>query len=77
MDELDDVLSGSSGEKDFGDAGLLEGGNVGFGDDAADEDSDVVHAFVVEEFHQLRADGVVRPGEDRETDHVDVFLNCG
>ena len=77
MDEIHDVLCRGSGEEDFGDAGLLEGGNVGFGDDAADENGDVVHAFVVEEFHELGADGVVRAGEDGEADHVDVFLDGG
>ena len=77
MDEIHDVLRGGSGKEDSGDAGLFEGGDVGFGDDAADEDGDVVHAFVVEKFHQLRADGVVGAGEDREADHVDVFLYGG
>ncbi len=51
VDEVDDGLRGSSGEKNFGDAGLFQGGDVGFGDDAADEDGDVVHAFFVEKFH--------------------------
>jgi len=78
VDEVDDVLGGSAGEEDAGDAGLLEGGDVGFGDDAADEDGDIVHAFFVEKFHELRAEGVVRAGEDGETDDVDVFLDgCG
>src|SRR5229473_5424474 len=77
VDEVDDVLCGSAGKKDFSDAGLFEGGDVGFGDDAADEDGDVGHAFVVEEFHELGADGVVRAGENREADDVDVFLDGG
>jgi len=77
VDEVDDILSGSSGEKDFGDAGLLQGRDVGFGDDAADEDGDIVHAFFVEEFHELGADGVVRAGENGKADHVDVFLDGG
>ena len=64
MDEIHDVLGGGSRKEDFGDAGLLQGRDVGFGDDAADEDGDIAHAFVVEEFHQLGADGVVRAGEN-------------
>jgi len=32
--------------------------------------------LVVEELHQLGADGVVGAGEDREADHVDVFLHA-
>src|SRR5262249_44042306 len=77
VNELDNVLRGSGWEKDLGDAGLLEGGNVGFGNDASDEDGDVVHAFFVKQFHKLGADGVVRAGEDGEADDVDVFLYGG
>src|SRR5713226_1192744 len=77
VDEIHDVLGGGSGKENGGDAGLFQGGDVGFGNDAADEDGDVIHAFVVEQFHQLGADGVVRAGEDGETDHVDVFLHGG
>ena len=49
MDEIDDVLRGSAGQENFGDAGLFHGGNVGFGNDAADENGDVVHAFFVQQ----------------------------
>lgn len=77
VDELHNVLGGGSREEYFGDAGLLERRNVGFGNDAADKDGNVGHAFVAEEFHQLGADGVMRAGEDREADHVDVFLDGG
>src|SRR5258706_8084036 len=75
MNEFDDVLSGCAGEEDFGDAGFFQGGDVGSGNDAADEDGDVVHAFFVEEFHQLRAERVVGAGEDGEADDVYVFLD--
>ena len=77
VDEVHDGLRGGSGKEDFGDAGLLEGGDVGLGNDAADEYGDVVHAFFVEEFHELGADGVVRAGEDGKADDVDVFLDGG
>ena len=77
MDELYDVLGGSSGQENFGDTGLFECGDVGFGNDAADENGDVGHAFVAEEFHELGADGVVGAGENREADDVDVFLDGG
>jgi len=43
--EFDYVLGGGSGQKNFGDASLFEGGDVGAGDDSADEDGYVVHAF--------------------------------
>ena len=45
MDEIHDVLRGSAGKENLGDSGLLEAGNIGFRDDAADEDGDVVHAL--------------------------------
>src|SRR5271165_3788242 len=74
-DEVDDGLGGGAGEEDFGDAGLFEGWDVGAGDDAADQDGDIVHAFFLEEIHELRADGVVGAGEDGEADDIDVFLD--
>ena len=64
VDEFDDVLGGGAGKEDFGDTGLFEGSDVGSGDDAADKDGDLVHAFFVEKFHQLRAEGVMSAGED-------------
>ena len=33
--------------------------------------------FSCSKVHELRADGVVRAGEDREADDVDVFLDGG
>ena len=77
VDEVDDVLSGGAGEENFGDAGFFQGGDVGTGNDAADEDGNVVHAFFVEKFHELGAEGVVGAGEDGEADDVDVFLDGG
>src|ERR1700730_2520693 len=77
VDEFNDVLGGGAGEEDFGDAGFFQGGDVGPGNDAADQNGDVVHAFFVEEFHELRAEGVVGAGENGEADDVDVFLDGG
>src|SRR5204862_6182489 len=75
--EVYGVLGGSAGEKTFGDAGLFQGRDVGVGDDAADEHGDVIHAFFIEELHELRADGVMGTRENGEADHVDVFLDGG
>jgi hypothetical protein len=77
VNKVHDVLRGSAWEEDFGDARLFEGRDVGFGDDAADQDGDVVHSLFAEEFHELGADGVVRAGKNREADDVDVFLDGG
>jgi hypothetical protein len=77
VNEIHDVLGGGSGKEDFGDAGLLEGGDVGLRDNAPDENGDVGHAFFMKELHELRADGVVGAGEDGKADDVDVFLDGG
>ena len=50
VDEGHDVLRGGAGEKNFGDAGFFQGGDVGFGNDAAEKHRDVVHALFVEKF---------------------------
>ena len=77
MDEGDDILRGRAGQEDLRDAGLFHGRNVCFGNDAADENRDVVHTLFAQQGHELRADGVVCAGKDREADNVDVFLDGG
>ena len=77
VNEVDDVLRGGAGEKNLGDAGFFQRGDVSFGNDAADEDGDALHAFVVEQGHELGAERVVRAGKNGEADHVDVFLDGG
>ena len=56
---------------------FFSGGNISFGNDAADEHSHVVHAFGLQQVHQLRADGVVRAGKNGQADDVHIFLNGG
>ena len=75
--EIDDGLGGGTGEEDLGDAGLLQGGDVGSGDDATYEYGYVVHAFFFKEIHELGADGVVGAGEDGQAYDIDVFLDGG
>ena len=77
MDEFDDVLGAGAGKKNSGNTRFFHGRDVGFGNDAADEDGNVVHPFIVEQLHELRADGVVRAGKDGEADDIDVFLDGG
>ena len=73
-DKIDDSLRGGSRKKDFGDAGLLQSWNVGFGDNSADQHGHVIHAFCAQEFHEPRAECVVRAGKNRKADDVNVFL---
>ena len=64
MDEVDDILRRGAGEKNLGDAGFFQAGDVGFRNDASDKDGDIGHPFFVKEIHELRANGVMRAGED-------------
>jgi len=75
VDEIHDILRGGAGKKDLGDAAFLECGDVRFGNDAAENHGNVVHAFLVEQAHKLRTKSVVRAGKDRESNDVDVFLH--
>jgi hypothetical protein len=75
LNEGNDVLGGAAGKKYFGDARFFEGDNVRLRNDAAEEDDDVVHAFFAQQFHELRADRIVRSGKDGEANNVDVFLD--
>jgi len=77
VDEFDDVLRGSAGQENLRDSRFFHGRNVGFGNDAADENGDVLHAFFVQQVHELRANGVVSTGKNGEADDVDVFLDSG
>src|ERR1041384_2028986 len=77
LNEVDDGLGGSSWKENFGNSGLFEGGNIGSGNDAANEYGYVIHAFFAEKIHQLGTDGVVGAGKDGKADHVDVFLDGG
>src|SRR6266446_10721639 len=72
VDELHDVLRGCSRQKNPGDTGILQAGNVRFGDDPAEEHGDVVHALFVQQAHELRAKRVVCAGKDGKPDDVDV-----
>lgn len=50
-DVADNVLSGSAGKKNFGDAGFFKAGDVGLGNDAPDKDHYIIHPLSVEERH--------------------------
>jgi len=77
VDELDDVLRGGAGEKNFGDADFLQGRNIRFRNNTAEDYGHIVHALVAQQAHELRAKRVVRARENGEADDVDVFLHRG
>jgi hypothetical protein len=47
VNETHDILRRGAGEKDFRDAGFLQGRDVRFRDDAAEDYGYIVHPFVV------------------------------
>ena len=76
-DELDDVVHGGAGLEDAGHADFLEALDILIGNDAAHQHEDIVHFVLLEQVHYAWDDGVVRAGQDRETDDLHVFLQRG
>src|SRR5215469_3402060 len=72
--EIDDRLRGCAGQKNFGDTGLLQAGNVGVRNDAADDDGHIGHPFFAQQLHEARAQRVVSARQNRKADDVDVLL---
>src|SRR5262249_36242679 len=66
-----------AGLEDCGHPGFLETVDVLIGDNAAHEDDDVVHLVLLEQVHHARNDRVVRAGEDRKSNYLNVFLQRG
>src|SRR5262249_50542484 len=73
-DELHDLVHRRPGIEDAGHAGFLHDLKVLLGDDPADQKQDIVHLVLVEQFIHTRYYGVVRAGENRQTDDVHIFL---
>ena len=61
--------------KTCGDALLLEHGDVGLGDDAADDDEHVAPAGLGQQLQHLGHQGEVGAGEQRQPDGVGVLLD--
>src|SRR5580693_8714724 len=70
-----DVFGRGAGKEDGVDAGLLQALLVLLRDDAAREHQDVFAAVLAQQARHLGQQAVVRPGEDREPDRVDVLLD--
>ena len=61
LEESDDVRQRRAGAEDAGHAHFEEFGDVGFGDDAADQNADVAEAGVAQELQDARHQGHVAP----------------
>src|SRR6185369_17606627 len=72
-----DIFRRCAGGKYFADPGGFQPRNIVLGDDAAAEHLDVVGPFFLEEQRNLREQGVVGTGQDREPDAVYVLLDSG
>src|SRR5438876_530909 len=77
LEEGDDFAERRTGAEHDLDAGLLELGNVFLRNDPAARDEDVARLPFLEELHDLREQGHVRPAEARQADRVDVLLDRG
>jgi len=75
--EGDDVRQRRAGAEDVGHAHFEEFRDVGFRDDAADEDADVAEAGVAEELEDARGEGHVGAAEDAEAEPVGVLVGDG
>src|ERR1017187_6045417 len=73
-DKIDDGLRGGFRKKNFGNAGVFQSWNVGLGNNPADQHRHVIHAFCAQEFHEPRAECVVRARKNRKPDYIDIFL---
>ena len=73
---LDDLVGRRPGVKISRHARLFEAGDVLVGNDPAAEDGDVLGPSVPQQLDDPREEVIVRTGEDRQRDRVDVFLDC-
>src|SRR5215213_7037972 len=71
---LDDLGVGGAGAEQRGDALFVEDGNIGFGDDAADDDRGAC-AGIAQCGDDARCDGEVRAVVHRDPDDVDVLVS--
>ena len=72
---VDGVGSPRARQKNLANANRFQTRNVLRGNDAAREDRDVRGALLLEEPHDLGKEHIVRAGENREADGIDIFLH--
>jgi hypothetical protein len=73
-DELDNVVHGSAWLKNCRNPDLLQARDILIGNDATHQHQHVIHLILLEQIHDPRHDRIMRAGQDRETNHVDIFL---
>src|SRR5438128_4401398 len=74
-DGVDGSGSARAGQENLPDTHGFQVGDVLLRNDAAREDSDVGGALLFQQPHDFGKEHVVRAGENRETDGVDIFLD--
>src|SRR3990170_4832344 len=77
LEELDDVAERSPGAEDLLNPRLLQPWDILLGNDAAAGDHNVSCPAFLQEFHDLREQGHVRPAQAREANRVDILLDRG
>src|SRR5262245_378760 len=75
--EVDDLGRRGAGREDLRDALAPELGGVLVRNRAADDDEHVFGAVLLQDRQDLRDEGHVRPGEDRDHDRVGILLHRG
>ena len=74
LDEFNDLAGRGARSEDCGDASSFQAGDISFGDNAAADNQNVVHAFFLQEFNNFREQGVVSAGEQAQGYNVNVVL---
>src|SRR5260370_42107337 len=76
-DEAYNLVERGPGLEYSRDAQLFQLGGVLVRNYTADDDQDVVHMFLAQQFHHARNNRIVRTREDRQSDDLDVLLQRG
>jgi hypothetical protein len=72
--EFYDLVHGRTGLENRAHTRPLQAIHILVGDDAAHEHQHVIYLVLLEEVHNARHYGIVRPGKNRQPDHVHIFL---
>ena len=74
VDELNDIASRGARREDLGNAGLFQGRDIAFGDNAAANDQGILHALLTDEIDNLREKMRMRTGKDAHRNNIDVLI---
>lgn len=73
-DEGDDILGRSSGKENLRDALIFQYGDVLGRHNSSNQDERIIHSIFAEKVDDARAEGLMSPAEDRDTDGINILL---